>query len=124
MRRMLAAVAVPTFCAAAALVTAGPDLIPLPARMEAGTGTFMLTPSTPLLAEPGAAERVATWFAEAIAPATGFRPAVRAAGSDASPAGAVLLTTVGADASLGPEGYELKASPGGIVIRAPAESTR
>ena len=46
-------------------------IVPAPARVVPGEGTFVLTPETMLVAAGTAAE-IAALFAEQIAPATGF----------------------------------------------------
>ncbi len=90
-------------------------LVPQPASVVRGTGTFTLSAGTALLSD-AALEPVARQFAESIAPATGFHLAVR---RDTAARGTIRLSLVPAlRASLGEEGYELSSAPQGVAIRA------
>lgn len=58
-------------------------------------------------------------LAERLRAATGFTFPIKAIRGAQDARRAIVLTTSGADATLGAEGYELKASPNSVVIRAP-----
>ncbi len=98
------------------------SLIPLPASVEwAPTGSFVVTPETRILVEPGHAEarRIGQWLANLIGNTVETTPAVADAGTSV-PAGSIVLTTQEADASLGDEGYALTVTPERVTIRAQA----
>ncbi len=110
--------------AAAALVGGSPavparaavDIIPRPREATAGAGTFTFTPSTVVAAEArsaGAESAAKALTGRLAAAGVPMAPAGRAAGED------VLITTAGADSTLGDEGYTLDVTPAGIAIRAP-----
>lgn len=103
--------------ALASAVAAAPSLVPLPAKLELGEGVFTLTARTRLLAGPGA-DKAAAFLADALRPATGYRLLVSEDGAGAPQA--ILLTTEGADAGLGREGYALNVTPERVIIRAPS----
>lgn len=108
------------------------SIIPLPVEMKVNQdqGHFTLNANTPVLIEAGRPDvlRAATYFVNAIQPATGFGLPIRTDTSDAvntsaggrlsSPSSAILLTTRGATPDLGKEGYLLNITPQSIVIRA------
>ncbi len=95
-----------------------PAIVPMPVQMTAGEGVFKLTAATPVAYAGKDAKAVAAYLSAVLAPATGF--ALNALPGAAAPANGILLTTVGADASLGAEGYELTVTPKGVVVKAPA----
>jgi hexosaminidase len=84
--------------------------------MEVGSGTFKLTKQTRITAD-APARAAGELLATKLRPATGFSFQLDAAGAGAS--GAIQLTTNGAKAELGAEGYELSVTPERVVIRAP-----
>lgn len=96
-----------------------PDLIPLPVSFEPAPGSFRLTPAASIQVSPATPELLAIgrYLAGCLASATGFTPPVKAAESPAS-AGGLLLTTVGAEAELGTEGYRLRIDPERIELAA------
>jgi hexosaminidase len=100
---------------------AKPAIIPHPAKMVVLPGVFRLAESTSILVEVGHAdvraigEYLSTW----LSGGTGHRFSVEFSDRKAAPDGAILLTTAGADPSLGDEGYELVITPGSLVLRAP-----
>ncbi|HOE97799.1 MAG TPA: family 20 glycosylhydrolase [Candidatus Sumerlaeota bacterium] len=97
------------------------ELIPRPARLERQPGSFVFSPGTRILAESGsAAARVAAQrLADLLRRAAGLELDVAESDAAEPVGGALLLTTRGARADLGPEGYELIVRPESIVIRAP-----
>lgn len=93
------------------------QVIPLPARIEPGEGSFRLLPGTTLLADPAAID-AARQLADTLAPATGFRLPVRPADASAERAGTIELSLAGDAARFGDEGYELRVSTDRIRIEA------
>jgi hexosaminidase len=98
-----------------------PALIPKPVSVTMAEGQFTITPATKVLYSKGnprladAAEYLAGRLSQA------FDKKVLATATDAPgpTAGAIFLTTAGADAALGDEGYSLTVTDKGVVIRAP-----
>jgi len=98
-----------------------PALLPEPVSLSVTGGQFAITPATRVLHigdDPRLAD-AATYLAQRLSQA--FDQDVVAERTDATVAqpGAILLTTVGADAALGSEGYALTVANDGVVIRAP-----
>lgn len=94
-----------------------PALVPMPAKIERHHGSFTIRASTRIVADSGArevSEQLASWLrrATSIKLPTG-EPAGSGDQSDV-----IELTTQGARASLGPEGYEIIATPDRVMIRA------
>lgn len=89
-------------------------IVPAPARIIPGEGTFVLKPETVLVAVGPAAE-VAALFAEQIAPALGFTLPIVAALPGDHPAIAFVLEEA---AELGAEGYHLTVTPSQATARA------
>jgi len=98
-----------------------PSIVPQPARMEVSPGAFRIAGSTSILVEAGNADvrAVGEFLAKRWLDTTGHVFAVKASNGSNAPEGAILLTTLGADASLGDEGYGLTVTPKSIVLRAP-----
>jgi len=93
-------------------------IIPAPVKAEMRAGQFQLTAGSSIVADAGLLNE-ARLLAARLRPATGFSLEIRAA--PAAPAGGdLLLTTNGANAALGVEGYELSVTTNGVIIRAPA----
>jgi hexosaminidase len=91
-------------------------IIPRPALLTPGTGTFTFLPSTVLVADE-AFTAVARRFARDIAPATGFVLAVRTT----SRAGGSPSVTMKRDATISnAEAYRLTVTPKGVTIHASA----
>src|SRR5690606_25937330 len=91
-------------------------IIPRPMQLEPLPGQFILTPEVRIGIPPGADEDVrfaGRVLREAVLSATGLELALLEETADANggassaPAGGILLTTSGAPAGLGNEGYEL-----------------
>ena len=94
------------------------SVIPKPMEIKPSDGAFVISGDARIEAGDGA-KSVAAYLGELLSSATGFEVvAAQASGADAK-AGRILLTTAGADASLGAEGYELDVSPEAVTIRAP-----
>ena len=97
-------------------------LIPQPAQLERQQGNFTLTESTKIVVEKGAVDAAKTgqYLANFLRTSTGYQFDVAEEDGGAAVAGAILLTTKQADASLGKEGYDLEVTGEAIVIRANA----
>jgi len=97
-------------------------VIPAPVAVAmAPTGHFEVTPDTPILVDPGDSEaaRIGLYLANLIGNSLETTPRVAPAGATI-PAGAIVLTTHGADAALGEEGYVLAVTPERATITATA----
>ena len=84
------------------------NLIPIPVSVVPAQGSFALTAATGIYVEPGTPEMLAIgqYLAGKLKPATGYTlPVASTLGPPCK--GNWYLTTVGADASLGAEGYQL-----------------
>ena len=115
---------------AAAAGGAAPALIPLPQLLQTNAGTFTLCPPpvipgvptpapTPILVDTAARE-TGEYLAITLFKSTGYRFQIATNSGGVPIAGAILLTTTNALASLGAEGYELTVTTNAVVIRAPA----
>jgi hexosaminidase len=92
-------------------------LIPRPAQIEAGQGSFTLTSSTRIVTEAGSqAAAVGHFLAEYLRPATGFALPLEE-GKAALEAGHICLAL---GAETGPEGYCLHVTPEGVLLSAAA----
>ncbi|HEU0291614.1 MAG TPA: beta-N-acetylhexosaminidase [Anaerolineales bacterium] len=95
------------------------NLIPLPASIKPTQETYTLPSNAAVFVQPDWEEirLVGAFLADCLRPATGFELPVIPA--EVASTGGILLTTDGAGADLGPEGYELVVEPNGILLRAP-----
>jgi hexosaminidase len=100
----------------AAQVAPVTSIIPAPMKAEARDGQFKLTSEGSIIADDGLRD-TAKLLAERLRPASGFRLKIKSPGKEVS-AGDIVLTTKGADAKLGPEGYQLSVRPTSVIIRA------
>jgi hexosaminidase len=96
-------------------------IVPRPLRMDVTTGYYTLASHTRLLVEPGSAEvrGVADYLARTIRHGTGYQLPASYSSEARAQVNAMLLTTKGADPSLGAEGYELVVALDSVVLRAP-----
>jgi hexosaminidase len=94
----------------------GPALVPLPVKLEFRAGVFKLQARTRILVEAPARE-TGRYLAERLGPATGR--SFKLGADRERPKGNIVLTTRGANAALGAEGYELVVTEDSVVIRAP-----
>ena len=92
------------------------SIIPAPAKAETREGQFKLTVASRIIADD-ALKETAELLAERLRPAPGFPLRIKSANTTPS-AGDIVLTTNGADTSLGPEGYKLSIRPTSVTIRA------
>ncbi|HTB84570.1 MAG TPA: beta-N-acetylhexosaminidase [Candidatus Sulfotelmatobacter sp.] len=97
-------------------------LIPQPQKMERLDGEFKLSPSTRILTDKSS-ELTAEFLAKRLRQSTGYRFKVAGAFiTDPALVENILLTTNGADVTLGAEGYELDVATDHVIIRAPAQA--
>jgi hexosaminidase len=98
-----------------------PAIVPRPAKIQMGKGAFRIAPSTPIYYQAGSKEagRIAKYLSNRLAPATGVGLNSHPLQGSWQPKGSIVLTMVGADQNLGPEGYELISNPRYVLIRAP-----
>jgi hexosaminidase len=94
------------------------NLIPLPALISPGQGTYTLHSNAAIFVHADREEirLVGQFLADRLRPATGFELPVLPAEPDST--GGILLTRDGAGTDLGQEGYELVVEPKGILLRA------
>ncbi len=94
-------------------------LIPLPASITPGDGTYNLTPEAAIAVTPGTAEnmRFGQMLAERLVRATGFRLPLLTT-SAGLPKGSILLNMSRLDASHGEEGYEVRVEPERLTLTA------
>ena len=92
-------------------------IIPRPASVSVGRGTFQMTGRTALWADREDSA-VARRFAQDIAPATGFDLRVRVGAPTSGKR--IVFVRAPRDTSLGPEGYRLSVTPGVITITSSA----
>lgn len=103
--------------AATGFAPAAPSVLPAARKMVVAGGTFMLTPDTRICADV-ASRTNADFLAAQLRQATGFRFSVSAVTQAGPVSGAILLTTVDADTSLGGASYALSVAGEFVVIRA------
>ncbi len=110
------------FCLAGnrgAVAAETPAIIPQPTELILKDGAFELAATTRLQFGTPAAAETARQLAAMLAPATGFHLIPTAHGANtAAIQPAILLTTAGADATLGEEGYDLSVTPATVQLRA------
>ncbi len=107
------------------------NLIPKPVSVRQDGGVFTLRAGAGICVEPATEEmvRIGEYLADRLNPATGLRLRVlagaplRAHPQTLAPTGeerdgGIALTTVGGDAGLGEEGYELTITPEGVRVAA------
>ena len=120
--RLIPAIAILALIVQAGASGAAPSLIPRPAQISQGAGSFQITADTCILFDNDALADagVPAFLREALSPATGFSgiriEKVTPGGSPQK--NSILLCLTESDAGLGPEGYELDVTAGGIVISA------
>jgi hexosaminidase len=109
---------------AAGTTPAGPKdtvaaLVPRPVSLEAGTGSFTLTPDTVIVTDE-ASRTSAEQLAAYLRPATGF--AVRIAAAVNGAKGTIVLTQDAGLTGLGSEGYLLEVTSEQIRLKAPTQA--
>ncbi len=96
-----------------------PSIIPAPKKMEVNQGEFHLAPVTRIHIDSASTE-TARDLAEKLRASTGFPIPIYT--NDESLKGVIELTTKGAKADLGSEGYELDVAPDVVSIKAPTQA--
>ncbi len=91
-------------------------MVPLPLKLEFGAGVFKIGARTRILVDAPARE-TGGYLAERLGPATGR--SLQLGADTESATGNLVLTTRGANAALGAEGYELVVTEDSVVLRAP-----
>jgi hexosaminidase len=93
-------------------------LVPQPLDVQRLPGQFVLQQDTAILVDKDSADamNVGEQLAERLHRSTGLDIKVSTSDGAGKQPGAIRITTRGADASLGPEGYRLDVAPDGIVI--------
>ncbi len=116
------AAAADTLNAEAMTASSEAGVIPKPVELEVGTGSFHLSAECTVQYQSSStgAKATAEYLAATLRRGLGFSFPVRRAGAQSD--GSILLTSEGADDSLGREGYRLEVTPSGVVIRARAEA--
>lgn len=87
-------------------------IIPKPAKIVPGVGVFEIQPTTSIFVSADA-RKVGEFLQELL------HLPVEVSETTACPPGSILITTSGADLTLGKEGYQLSITPEGVVLRAP-----
>ena len=100
---------------------AGPSVVPRPAKMEVGSGSFQLGPKTRIVLDSRFAEaqEAGEFLAAKLRRSTGFPLDIRPAAGQI-PGDAILLRTGDGLSKLGNEGYQLSAFKNGVRIEAAA----
>ncbi len=121
-----------SWLAAAPAFAGTPALVPLPQQMLVRTGLFTLCPSQPIPGAPAyaltkilvdpASQENGQYLSSLLFRSTGYKFQIGTNAGISTVKRAILLTTVNANTSLGPEGYELTVAPDSVVIRANASA--
>jgi len=111
-------VVVPGGPAPAAETAAAIALLPQPREVQCRPGQFALKQDTAILVDKDSpdATGIAKLLAQRIQASTGLKLKVSTSDSPGKQPGSIRMTTRGADASLGCEGYQLEVAPDGAVI--------
>jgi hexosaminidase len=91
-------------------------IIPAPMNAEVREGQFQMLATSRIVADREF-KNEAELLAARLRPATGFALKIKSGTTKVSD-GDIVLTTNAADASLGPEGYELSVTTNGVMVRA------
>ena len=98
----------------------GPSIVPLPKKMEVQKGRFELSPVTSIVVDSDSGETGA-YLAARLRTSTGYPFLIRT-NMQGIEKGTIQLTTKGAKADLGAEGYELDMAPDVVSIKAPTQA--
>lgn len=96
-------------------------VIPQPASITLdGTAPFVVAPETAIYVDAGDADlgRIGRMLSDLLGTVDAPGPEVRERPAGDVPAGSIVLTTAGADAALGPEGYALTVTAEGVEVHA------
>jgi hexosaminidase len=96
------------------------SIIPMPSKLEKKDGNFIVSEKTKIFAQQNNAEalRIANMLAGKFQKAAGFHVSVSQADGNNIPSNAIYFTTIGADDSLGKEGYQLSVTENSVVVKA------
>src|SRR5579859_7914247 len=94
-----------------------PSLIPAPTMIERGRGEFILKPSARIVTDPAFAA-TADYLAEGLRGSTGYLFPIDTRTGSIPLNSDIVLSTNGANATLGPEGYELLVTPASVIVQA------
>ncbi len=98
------------------------SILPQPQKLQQFDGTFPLTAATRIYSDT-ASLATAEFLAGRLDAATGYPLKAGAKWFASAPiTGAIFLTTKGADANLGEEGYALTVTTNSVIIRAPTQA--
>jgi hexosaminidase len=100
---------------------AGPSIIPAPQKMEITKGQFTLAPVTHIDVDK-ASVATGEFLAARLRASTGYPLPVWTNEQSGTLKATIRLTTNGAKAELGPEGYELNVGPDAVYITAPTQA--
>jgi hexosaminidase len=95
------------------------DVIPAPAQVATGSGTFMVrADATIWIPHDRAAARIAAYLSEHLHTSHGLALAVRERGRVGIPSGSIALALDPVAPGASPESYELRVTPEEVVVRA------
>ena len=94
------------------------NIVPRPVHVTALEGTFELGSSTRILVSENTRD-IGAYLHDLLQAACGYPLPVTLSSDENDAADTIRLTTAGANASLGTEGYELTVLPGEVMLRAP-----
>jgi len=116
---MLLLAALPGGLGAAYAAVPEADVIPAPAQVVPGSGSFALRGNTALsIPRDRAAARIAAYFAAHLRMSHGLTLKIRARGGPAIPPGSIALALDAQAPGDAPESYQLTVTPAGVVVRA------
>jgi hexosaminidase len=98
-----------------------PALVPVPQKLEQLDGVFKLSPQTRIVTD-AASQPTGEFLRAKLQTATGYVLKQDGTLSGTPVERGIILTTNGAKASLGAEGYELSVTPDAVIIRAPQQT--
>jgi len=121
-RFLLIAFLLPATVPSAASWRGGDSVIPAPMQLEEREYSFSFTPGLTILVEPNhqGVHETARYLADCLEEYGQPRPVILDARGAEIPRSAILLTTIGADTTLGNEGYELDVTTDRVLLRAPS----
>lgn len=99
----------------------GPAVIPAPKKMEIGKGQFLLAPVVHIVVDRDSGD-TGQYLAAKLRASTGYPLLIRTNNQLSPEKGVIQITTNGARADLGSEGYELNVTPDAVEITAPTQA--
>lgn len=98
-----------------------PSILPVPQKMVVSAGAFKLAPTTHICTD-AVSRATGEYLAAQLRQSTGYKFTVSVGAKFGAVRGAILITSAGAKADLGAEGYELTVTQDSVVIRAPQQA--